>query len=65
MLGVIIVGLLAGWLAGKLIHGRGFGIIADIALGLVGAVIGRWLFDHLGVHVYGGLSYLAMATVER
>lgn len=63
MLGIIIVGLLAGWIAGKLVRGRGFGIIADIALGLVGAVIGQWLFGRLGVPVYSGLSFLAMATV--
>jgi uncharacterized membrane protein YeaQ/YmgE (transglycosylase-associated protein family) len=63
VLGVIIVGLLAGWIAGKLIRGQGYGIVADIALGLVGAVIGQWLFGHLGIPVYSRLSFLAMATV--
>ena len=63
MLGVIIVGLLAGWIAGKLMQGRGFGIIADTALGLVGAVIGQWLFRYLGVPVNGDFGFLAMATV--
>ncbi|HLW70058.1 MAG TPA: GlsB/YeaQ/YmgE family stress response membrane protein [Candidatus Binataceae bacterium] len=63
MIGVILVGLVAGWLAGKLMRGRGYGIIADILLGLVGAIIGEWLFARLGVPVYGGFSFLAMATV--
>ena len=63
MLGVIVIGLLAGWLAGKLMRGQGYGIIDDIALGLVGAVIGQWLFGHLGIPVYSRLSFLAMATI--
>jgi uncharacterized membrane protein YeaQ/YmgE (transglycosylase-associated protein family) len=63
MIGVLLVGLIAGWLAGKLMHGRGFGVIADILLGLVGAVVGQWLFMRLGIPVYGGISFLAMATV--
>jgi uncharacterized membrane protein YeaQ/YmgE (transglycosylase-associated protein family) len=63
MLGAIIIGLIAGWLTGKLMVGRGYGIFADILLGLVGAVIGSWIFNALGVVVYGRLGYLAMATV--
>jgi uncharacterized membrane protein YeaQ/YmgE (transglycosylase-associated protein family) len=63
MIGAIIIGLIAGWLVGKLMRGRGYGFFADIALGLVGAVVGGWLFARLGVPVYGGLSMLAMATI--
>jgi uncharacterized membrane protein YeaQ/YmgE (transglycosylase-associated protein family) len=63
MIRVLLVGLIAGWLAGKLMHGRGYGALADIVLGLVGAVIGQWLFTVLGVRVYGGFSFLAMATI--
>jgi uncharacterized membrane protein YeaQ/YmgE (transglycosylase-associated protein family) len=63
MIGAIFVGLIAGWLAGKLMRGRGYGVIADIVLGLIGAVIGEWLFARLGVPMYGGISFLAMATV--
>jgi len=63
MIRVLLVGLIAGWLAGKLMHGRGYGLLADIVLGLVGAVIGQWLFGVLGVPVYGGISFLAMATI--
>ena len=45
----LILGLLAGWLAGKLSRGRGFGCIADIVLGLLGSVIGGWVFTKLGI----------------
>jgi len=63
MIAVIIVGLIAGWLAGKLMRGEGYGFLADIALGLVGAVIGSWIFSALGVAVHGGVAFLAMATI--
>lgn len=53
----IFLGLLAGWLAGKLSRGRGYGCIADIVLGLLGSVIGGWVFTRLGI-VSGGGSFL-------
>jgi uncharacterized membrane protein YeaQ/YmgE (transglycosylase-associated protein family) len=60
----IIVGLLAGWLAGKLARGRGFGCIGDVVLGLIGSVLGGWIFEHLGiVHANTFLYSLAAATV--
>ena len=61
--GWIIIGLIAGWLAGTLTRGRGFGCIADIFLGLVGAFLGGWIFMKLGIFG-GGLIYsIAAATV--
>ncbi len=63
MIEIILVGLIAGWLAGKLMRGRGYGFLADIALGLVGAVIGGWLFRQLGVVAAGGIGFLATATI--
>ena len=63
MLYAIIIGLIAGWLTGKLMSGGGYGILADILLGLIGAVIGSWIFNSLGIVVNGGIGYLAMATV--
>jgi len=63
MIGAIIIGLIAGWLAGKLIRGEGYGILVDILLGLVGAVIGSRVFDSFGIAVYGGVGHLAMETV--
>ena len=48
--GWIIVGLIAGWLAGKISRGRGFGCIADIILGIVGSFIGGWIFMRLEIY---------------
>jgi uncharacterized membrane protein YeaQ/YmgE (transglycosylase-associated protein family) len=61
--GWILIGLIAGWLSGKLARGKGFGLIADLFLGLVGAVVGGWIFDRLGVVSYGFIGSLAAATV--
>ena len=64
LIGWLIIGLLAGWLAGKLMRGRGFGCIGDILLGLIGSVIGGWIFTKLGiVHPHTFLLSLAAATV--
>lgn len=63
MIRAIIIGLIAGWLTGKLMRGEGYGMFADILLGLVGAVIGSWIFNSLGLVVSGGIGYLAMALV--
>jgi uncharacterized membrane protein YeaQ/YmgE (transglycosylase-associated protein family) len=51
----IIVGLVAGWLAGVIMKGGGFGVIGDIVVGIVGALIGGWLFSSMGVSSGGGL----------
>ena len=60
----ILVGLIAGWLAGKLMKGGGFGVIGDIVVGILGAVVGGWLFGTLGVSTGGGLlGAIAVATV--
>jgi uncharacterized membrane protein YeaQ/YmgE (transglycosylase-associated protein family) len=59
----IIVGLIAGWLAGLLSRGSGFGCLGDVAIGLIGSVLGGWIFSKLGI-LGGGLVYsLAAATV--
>jgi uncharacterized membrane protein YeaQ/YmgE (transglycosylase-associated protein family) len=59
----IILGLIAGWIAGHLARGRGFGCIVDVILGLIGAVIGGWIFTRLGITTVGFLGSLAAATV--
>jgi len=51
----IVVGLIAGWLAGKVMKGGGYGILFDIILGIVGGVIGGWIFGKLGINVGSGL----------
>ena len=52
---ILFVGLVAGWLAGKVVRGAGFGIIGDIVIGIVGAFIASWLFPRLGFHIGGGI----------
>ena len=52
----LIIGAIAGWLAGLVMKGRGFGILGDIIVGIVGALLGGWLFGVLGVSAGGGLA---------
>ena len=51
----IIVGLIAGWLAGKVMKGGGYGVVMDIVIGIVGSVIGGWIFGRLGGFPFGGM----------
>lgn len=59
----VIIGLLAGWIAGVITRGRGFGCFFNIILGLIGAVIGGWIFMRLGIPAWGFWPSLAAATV--
>jgi len=59
----LIVGLLTGWLASLLVQGRGMGIIRDIAVGIVGALIGGYLAGQLDIHIGGFFGALAMAVI--
>lgn len=60
----IIIGIVAGWLAGKLVKGEGYGIIGDVIVGIVGAFIGGWLATRLGISIGGGLiASIIVATV--
>ncbi len=59
----LLIGLIAGWLAGKIARGRGFGCIADVILGLVGSFIGGWVFVKLGIFGGGFWYSLAAATL--
>lgn len=52
---ILFVGLVAGWLAGKIVRGTGFGIIGDIVVGIAGAFIASWIFPRLGFHLGSGL----------
>lgn len=49
----VIVGLVAGWLAGQVMKGGGYGVIVDIILGILGGVVGGWVFGLLGLHAGG------------
>ena len=59
----IVIGLIAGWLAGTISRGRGFGCIADIILGMIGAILGGWIFMKLNIQGGGLLFSIAAATV--
>jgi uncharacterized membrane protein YeaQ/YmgE (transglycosylase-associated protein family) len=63
LIGWILIGLIAGWLAGKISRGAGYGCVTDIILGLIGSVLGGWLFMKLGILGGGFLTSLAAATV--
>jgi uncharacterized membrane protein YeaQ/YmgE (transglycosylase-associated protein family) len=52
---VILVGLVAGWLAGQIVRGTGFGLIGDLIVGIVGAFIGGWLLPQLGIVLGAGV----------
>jgi uncharacterized membrane protein YeaQ/YmgE (transglycosylase-associated protein family) len=51
----LFVGLIAGWLAGQIVRGAGFGVLGDIVVGIIGAFIGDWLLPRLGVHLGAGI----------
>jgi len=51
----IVVGLVAGWATGKIMRGAGYGVLADIGLGIVGAVVGGMIVSALGVYPTGGM----------
>lgn len=64
MIGTIIIGILAGWLAGKLMSGGGYGLIGDLVLGLIGGVVGGWIFAQLNVAGPSGvIGSLVVATI--
>lgn len=63
LLWAIVVGLVAGWLAGQFMHGRGFGVIGNIVVGIVGALLGSVLFGFLGISFAGVIGEIIMATI--
>jgi uncharacterized membrane protein YeaQ/YmgE (transglycosylase-associated protein family) len=64
LLVILIVGILAGWLAGRIVRGAGFGIIGDLLVGIVGAFIGNWLLPRAGLHLGSGIvSAFVNATI--
>ena len=63
LLWFLLIGLVAGWLAGQVTKGRGFGVIGNLIVGVVGAFIGGFVFDSLGIAAYGLLGSLIAAFV--
>jgi uncharacterized membrane protein YeaQ/YmgE (transglycosylase-associated protein family) len=58
----IVIGILAGWLAGRIMRGRGFGLLIDLFVGIIGSVIGGFLFGLLGLHAAGVIGQFVTAT---
>jgi uncharacterized membrane protein YeaQ/YmgE (transglycosylase-associated protein family) len=59
----VVVGLIAGWAAGKIMKGGGYGTVMDIVLGIVGAVVGGWLLGLLGISAGGLIGTILVAIV--
>ena len=54
----LIIGAIAGWLAGRIMKGRGFGIIGNLIVGIIGAFIGGFVFSLLGIATYGLIGFI-------
>jgi uncharacterized membrane protein YeaQ/YmgE (transglycosylase-associated protein family) len=52
---ILIIGAVAGWLAGQIVRGMGFGLIGNIVVGIVGAFIAAWLLPRIGIVIGGGM----------
>lgn len=63
LLWFLLIGLIAGWLAGKVFRGRGFGVIGNIIVGILGALVGGYLFRMAGFTAYGTLGSLLTAFI--
>jgi len=59
----LVIGLVAGWLAGKILRGKGYGLIGDLVVGVIGSFVGGWLFGLLKISVGGTLGSLLTAIV--
>ncbi len=54
LIGIIVVGILVGWLASVLVHGKGMGLLPDMVVGILGAFIGTVLADKFNIHIANG-----------
>ena len=59
----LVVGLIAGWVAGKIMQGSGFGLVGDLVVGILGAVLGGWLFSLVGIAAWGFVGSIVVAVV--
>ena len=59
----LLIGLCAGWLAAKLVKGGGYGLVGDLVVGVIGALLGGWLFGQLGIVASGMFGSLITAVV--
>ena len=59
----LIIGILAGWVAGVITRGRGFGMLGDLIVGVIGAYLGGTVLDLLGLSAYGMVGYLMSSII--
>jgi uncharacterized membrane protein YeaQ/YmgE (transglycosylase-associated protein family) len=59
----LVIGVIAGWLAGQILRGSGYGLVGDLVVGVIGAMIGGWVFAALGIVAFGVLGSIIAATV--
>jgi len=59
----LIIGIIAGWLAGHITRGKGFGLLGDMVMGVIGAFVGGFLFGLVGLSAHGFIGSLIAATV--
>lgn len=59
----LIVGLLAGWIAGKIMKGEGFGMIGNMVVGIIGALVGGFVFSFVGLHAFSFIGQLVTSVV--
>jgi uncharacterized membrane protein YeaQ/YmgE (transglycosylase-associated protein family) len=60
---ILLVGLIAGWSAGKIMKGKGYGLVGDLVVGVLGAIVGSWIFNELGIGGYGLLGSIVVALI--
>lgn len=58
-----VVGLISGWAAGRIMKGGGYGVVMDIVLGIIGAVIGGWLLGIVGIQAGGFIGTIIVAII--
>ncbi|MHB8484762.1 MAG: GlsB/YeaQ/YmgE family stress response membrane protein [Candidatus Acidiferrales bacterium] len=63
LLWVIVIGILAGWIAGKIMRGSGFGLLGDLIVGVIGSLLGSFIFGLLGLGAYGLIGRLVVAVI--
>jgi uncharacterized membrane protein YeaQ/YmgE (transglycosylase-associated protein family) len=59
----ILIGIVVGWLAGQIVKGRGMGVLVDLIVGIIGSLLGGWLFGIIGLAAYGLIAQLVMGVV--
>jgi uncharacterized membrane protein YeaQ/YmgE (transglycosylase-associated protein family) len=60
LIGIVVVGILAGWIASKLVQGKGMGLIPDLVVGILGALLGGFLADYFHISIHGWLETFGM-----